>query len=75
MGLVRGGVPTELVIALKEAYNLQGFIETGTNCGATALWAAQYFPKVITIEAAKEIYEAVVNNYGHLKNLDFVLGN
>jgi FkbM family methyltransferase len=75
MGLVRGGVPTELAIALKEAYNLQGFIETGTHFGATALWAAQYFPKVITIEAAKEIYEGVVNNYGHLKNVDFLLGN
>ncbi|MEG5041801.1 MULTISPECIES: FkbM family methyltransferase [unclassified Microcoleus] len=75
MGLIRGGVPTELAIALKEAYNLQGFIETGTNCGATALWAAQYFPKVITIEAAKEIYESVVNNYGHLRNINFVLGN
>src|SRR6476469_1959610 len=75
MGLIRGGVPTELAIALKEAYNLQGFIETGTNCGATALWAAQYFEKVITIEAAKVIYEAVANNYGHLKNIQFVLGN
>jgi len=41
MGLIRGGVPTELAIVLKDAYNnLQGFIETGTNCGATALWAA-----------------------------------
>ena len=30
MGLIRGGVPTELAIALKDAYNLQGFIETGT---------------------------------------------
>jgi hypothetical protein len=38
MGLIRGGVPTELAIALKNAYNLQGFIETDTNCGATALW-------------------------------------
>jgi predicted O-methyltransferase YrrM len=54
MGLVRVGVPTELAIALKDAYNLQSFIETGTNCGATALWAAEYFPKVITIEAAKK---------------------
>jgi len=75
MGLIRGGVPTELAIALKDAYNLQGFIETGTNCGATALWAAQYFQKVITIEAAKEIYEAVLNNYSHLENIEFVLGN
>ncbi|MEG3841898.1 FkbM family methyltransferase [Microcoleus sp. herbarium14] len=75
MGLIRAGVPTELAIALKDAYNLQGFIETGTNYGGTALWAAQYFQKVITIEAAKAIHEAVVKNYGHLKNIEFVLGN
>jgi FkbM family methyltransferase len=75
MGLIRTGVPTELALALKEAYNIQGFIETGTNYGGTALWAAQYFQKVITIEAAKEIYESVANNYAHIQNIQFVLGN
>jgi hypothetical protein len=51
------------------------FIETGTNCGATALWAAQYFQKLYNREQLKKYMSGVVNNYGHLKNVDFLLGN
>jgi len=69
------GPPKELVIKLKDRYNLQTFIETGTYQGATAIWASYHFKEVITIERSKEVYEATVSKYGTVSNINFVLGN
>ena len=75
MGLIRMGPPTELVIKLKEKYNLQDFIETGTYHGNTSVWASRYFQNVITTEYSKETYEKTVGKYGTVNNVNFVLGD
>jgi len=50
-------IPKNFVITLKEKYNIENFIETGTFKGNTSSWAANYFKKVITIEASDKFYE------------------
>jgi hypothetical protein len=67
------GVPKELIAVLRSANpRLQTFVETGTNIGATAFWAADLFKQVVTIEFAKELYDALDKNR---PNIRFVLGD
>ena len=56
MGIVRMGIPKELVKSLISEMSCDMFIETGTYLGDTALWADVYFKKVYTIEYSEEIY-------------------
>ncbi|MEB3343439.1 FkbM family methyltransferase [Okeania sp.] len=75
MGIVRGGVPTELAIQLRNKYNLQVFVETGTHYGDTALWAAKHFNKVITVEFSQKIYDEVLKRHSQVKNIEFLFGH
>jgi hypothetical protein len=75
MGLVYAGVPHDLVIALQSAAHAVAFIETGTYEGATAAWAARYFERVITIEAAEELHRQAQARHAALRNVDFRLGD
>ena len=75
MGIVFHGVPQELVLNLKQEYGLEVFVETGTFKGGTAVWAANNFKKVITTEFSQRFYDATKNQYGHIKNIDFLFGN
>ncbi len=75
MGIVRGGVPTELTIQLRNKYNLQVFVETGTHYGETALWAAKNFNKVITVEFSKQIYDEILKRHSQVKNIEFLFGH
>lgn len=56
MGEHRWGPPTEVIRALRDRYELDCFVETGTHMGDTALWAADFFSTVVTVELAKEYY-------------------
>jgi uncharacterized protein DUF268 len=75
MGIIRMGVPEELVLFMQRAFCLNVFIETGTFKGATSCWAADHFKKVITIELSKELFEETAEKYRHLQNVDFRYGN
>ena len=50
MGSVQFGIPRELALALKERYGLVDFVETGTLVGHTAMWAAEHFKSVKTVD-------------------------
>lgn len=52
----------DIVSRLIKEHGIQTFIETGTQRGATALWAAKQGVDVITIEADKEYYEEALEN-------------
>jgi hypothetical protein len=52
MGSYRMGPPLNLVLAIRDAFKVETFVETGTFKGETAAWAAGYFRRVVTIEAA-----------------------
>lgn len=54
MGIVSMGVPEDMVIFLKDNYNIKNFIETGTFEGNTAKLAEQQQFEVYTIEKSKK---------------------
>ncbi len=56
MGDARWGPPPEVITALRDRYELQCFVETGTHMGDTSLWAADHFARVVTIELSNEYY-------------------
>ena len=71
-----GHVPVDLVLKLKQHGNIKTFIETGTYRGATAVWAAGYFDKVITIELSPELLrEAVIQHSEWCPTITFIPGN
>ncbi|MGB7894786.1 MAG: FkbM family methyltransferase [Microcoleus sp.] len=65
----------QLMLVLKNEYNLPTFVETGTFQGSTSVWAAEHFQKVFTIEFAKHIYESTSSAYSHVKNIEFLWGH
>lgn len=75
MGAVRMGVPRDYVIAAQQRFGLTRFVETGTFHGATARWAAEHFPAVVTIEAAPALHERARRKSSTFRNIDFRLGD
>ncbi|MEG4231952.1 FkbM family methyltransferase [Microcoleus sp. Pol11C3] len=69
------GPPIEIISQLKAACGINNFIETGTYQGHTAYWASQVFEQVFTIEYSQDLYQKVTENYGHIKNIDFLYGD
>jgi hypothetical protein len=70
-----GEPPKALMLALRDAFGVRCFLETGTHQGATAARASQHFEHVVTIEASETLYRAAVAAHGHLDNLRLVLGD
>jgi hypothetical protein len=64
-----------LTLALRNAFYIEDFIETGTFLGGTAAWAASQFQRVTTIEAAPKLHAEAASRHAALKNLKFLLGD
>jgi hypothetical protein len=75
MGIVRMGVPTELVSQLATQFAVKNFVETGTYYGDTAIWASKNFENVLTIEYSKELYEHTRIKYQNIDNIIFLFGD
>ena len=75
MGIKRMGPPKNIVLLLKEKFNINTFVEAGTFYGNTAVWASSCFFEVITIEYSKELYQNSVSNFGDIKNINFIYGD
>jgi hypothetical protein len=75
MGIIRMGLPTELITRLAKQFNVKNFIETGTYYGGTAIWASKKFEKVLTIEYSQEIYNNVSNQHKSIENIKFLFGD
>ncbi len=75
MGLVHAGPPAELTVALRDAFDIQDFIETGTFLGETAVWAAGIFPRATTIEAAEGLFTRTSQRNRRVTNLKFLHGD
>jgi hypothetical protein len=75
MGIVRMGVPTELVLHLTNLRKCETFVETGTYRGETASWAARFFSRVITVENSRSLYEETSTRLKEKQNIEFRFGN
>jgi hypothetical protein len=75
MGIVRMGVPTELVLHLTNLRKCETFVETGTYQGGTAVWAAKRFTRVITVENSRSLYEETRAKFKEIKNIEFRFGD
>jgi hypothetical protein len=74
MGSIRFGIPQEQVLWLKDQFGLRHFVETGTNTAESSVWASRHFDKVLTIEGFEPLHRQAKNQYGQIKNIEFVLG-
>ena len=63
------------MLALRDAFSVDVFLETGTHLGRTAAWAAEQFSEVVTIEASEEFRQEAVERHGHLSNVRWVHGD
>ncbi|RQH00975.1 hypothetical protein [Natrarchaeobius oligotrophus] len=63
-----------LITDIRYEFDVDRFIETGTNVGETAEWASEYFDRVTTIEMDDELHARATNERGHLDNIEFVKG-
>ena len=75
MGAIRFGAPTELVLWLRDIFDVNVFVETGTNRAETAIWASANFKRVFTIEAYEPLYRQALQASGDHKNIQFLHGD
>jgi len=74
MGIIRMGVPKDLVVFLKGNYNINNFVETGTYLGDTALWASENFENAFTIEKSEIMFGKATNKHKNSK-VNFIFGD
>jgi len=75
MGSVSFSIPKEIVLQFAQALKIPNFVETGTFKGDTALWAAEVFEKVYTIEIDPELRLKASKRSNPRKNVEFLLGD
>lgn len=69
------GPPAELMLELSSEFAIENFVETGTYEGNTAVWAAEHFRSVLTIELSEHFYRQSRDRYEHLENIEFIFGD
>ena len=74
MGAVTFGAPRNFSKAIADCFGLQTFVETGTNEGETAAWAATQFQTVQTVEASPVIYERAKRRLSNYTNVNCHFG-
>jgi hypothetical protein len=74
MGAVTFGAPRDFARAIAECFDLRCFVETGTNEGETAAWAATQFESVQTVEASPVIYERAKRRLSSYTNVNCHFG-
>lgn len=75
MGAVTFGIPKQLVSQIKNIYNIETFIETGTYKGKTTSWAALHFKEVYTVENSEVLYGNAVKALSKFPNVKCFFGN
>lgn len=75
MGLIRFGLPRDIVSQLRREFNLSHFVETGTFRGETTSWAASEFASVYTVEASKILFDEVQPRLAKYDNVQCIFGS
>jgi hypothetical protein len=74
MGNVTKGLPLGLCRVLREIADVDCLVETGTNLGDTAEWAAAHFARVVTIEAFAPLYQRASARLATFANVETRFG-
>lgn len=69
------GIPKDISVFIKNTYNVNHFVETGTFHGDTSSWASQYFKSVDTIEFSEILYSKTKANFENINNINFIFGD
>jgi hypothetical protein len=75
MGSLRHPATADLVIPLRDKYNLKTCVETGTFFGNSTSWAAGHFETVVTIEIDQGYQSEALKRCQEYSNIQFVLGD
>lgn len=75
MGSVTFGAPKDFALAIADCFDLKCFVETGTNEGETAAWAASHFSSVHTVEASPVIHKRARHRLSGFENVRCHLGS
>lgn len=71
-----GAIPQQITTKIAQKLAIRVLIETGTYKGATTIWAANHFDRVITVEAFRERHEKTKAAWGALHpNIEWVFGD
>jgi cephalosporin hydroxylase len=66
---------SEKFLEIKNEYNLNTVIETGTYHGTTTSWFSKHFKDVYTIESQSAHFEEASKIIGHINNIKMSLGD
>lgn len=75
MGIVYYGIHKPVALKMRDKYNLEIFVETGTWHGDSAIWAAAHFSKVYTIELNLPFLEEFNSLLADFDNIEPIHGN
>ena len=75
MGIYSRGIPEQTALDLADKYSLTTFVETGTHVGKTALFAANWFNTVYTIESEPYYYDIAEANLQYKRNVALLFGS
>ncbi len=75
MGIVKLGVPEQILLELATLNKSEIFIETGTFQGGTTRWAAKHFGNVHTIEKSKKLFERYSGDLNKIKGIQTHFGD
>ena len=71
----KGAVKSDFLISLKNWFEADTFIETGTFGGETLANAVSIFDTIHSVELSHEFYDRACNRYAHNKNIRLHYGN
>ena len=75
MALDYRGPVAQLMLALRDRFELRDFVETGTFEGTTAAWAARAFERVTSIELSAELHRRAAARHAGEPRIQFLQGH
>lgn len=74
MGIIHKGIPQDIAMKYAKENRIDTFVETGTHAGATAIWAANRFKHVFTIEYSQKWLDVAKAKDSHGR-INWILGD
>lgn len=75
MGLISYPTTANVITKLRNKFNIQTAIETGTFMGEATSWLAERFHKVITIDISKEFQKQAKERCNKFTNIEYLSGD